>query len=507
MRRFACFQMLICVFALSSNGTVMCQDAQSAFQINLPKTLAEQPIDGRLFVFLTKRQGIEPRFGPNWFNPEPFFATDVKNFQPGSSKLIDDAADGCPGKVSKLAAGKYFAQAVLDHDFYSASPGAGEGNFYSEVLEVDFDPAKMQIFELQLSETVPPRKFEETDWLKEVRLNSKLLSDFHKRPVIERAAIVLPASYANEPDKRYPVLYVISGFSGTIERVAAPYRRGPPELQEGEVEMIRVLLTGECKWGHHAYANSATNGPRGDALVSELIPLIDSKFRTVADARARFVGGHSSGGWSSLWLQVNYPETFGGVWSTSPDPVDFRDFQQVDLYHEPPLSLYFDENGDKRPLARAQGRVLIWYPDFAVMDDVLGRGGQLRSFEAVFSPLDKNGLPAKLWGRKTGRIDPEIAQAWRSYDIRLILEENWKTLKDELAGKIHITMGDQDTFYLEGATILLKKTLEELGSDAEITIVPGADHGTVITRESIATQRKQIADAYLNYFNEDGSPK
>ena len=108
-------------------------------------------------------------------------------------------------------------------------------------------------------------------------------------------------------------------------------RGGPVPREDGEAEFIRVLMTGECKWGHHVYADSETNGPRGQAVIEELIPRIDEMFRTVADPRARMVGGHSSGGWSSLWLQVRYPDAFGGVWSTSPDPVDFRDYQQSNL--------------------------------------------------------------------------------------------------------------------------------------------------------------------------------
>ena len=72
---------------------------------------------------------------------------------------------------------------------------------------------------------------------------------------------------------------------------------------------------------------TASPTARGAMPWSRNDPLHRSRISYVADPRASFVGGHSSGGWSSLWLQVAYPETFGGVWSTSPDPVDFRDWQ------------------------------------------------------------------------------------------------------------------------------------------------------------------------------------
>ena len=233
-------------------------------------------------------------------------------------------------------------------------------------------------------------------------------------------------------------------------------------------------------------------GLRGRALVEEFIPEIDRRFRTIAEPRGRLLAGHSSGGWSSLWLQVTHPEFFGGVWSSSPDPVDFRDFQRADLIAVPPLSLYFDVQSKPRPIARIGRRPVLFYPSFGLMDDVLGRGGQLRSFEAVFSPLDTNGQPQKLWDRRTGQIDPAVAKAWEKYDIRLQLERNWKTLEPLLRGKLHITVGTLDTFYLESSVLSLAHTLKRLGSDAEITIVPGADHSTVLTSEYYHRVRRQM---------------
>ena len=257
-----------------------------------------------------------------------------------------------------------------------------------------------------------------------------------------------------------------------------------------------MWLDAECEWGHHVFADSATNGPRGQALVSEMIPAIDRQFRTVAKPAARFISGHSSGGWSSLWLQVSYPDVFGGVWSSSPDPVDFRDFQRIDLYAVPPLNMYRDPQGARRPIARRGETPVLWYDSFCKMDDVLGRGGQMRSFEAVFSPLGPDGLPRHLWDRRTGQIAPAVAKAWQPYDIRLKLERNWKELGPKLRGKLHITVGSLDTFYLEGAVVRLAAALKKLGSDARITIVPGADHFTVLTADYFRQARREMSEAY-----------
>ena len=486
------------------------QPSKCAFKVTFAKVIEDkpvkEPITGRLFVFLSQRRG-EPRFGPNWFSPEPFFAKDVVGFRPGTSILLDDTADSFPQELNALKPGTYNVQALLDHDFYLSTPGAGVGNFYSQVQQVEIDPDENETIEVKLTEIVMAREFKETDWLKKVQIESKLLSAFHKRPVFQDAAVVLPKSYFSDPKRRFPVFYEVSGFGGTLDRMTRRYRSQPPESEEEDVPLIRVFLTGQCKWGHHVYANSAINGPRGDALVAELIPEIDKRFRTIQDLRARFVGGHSSGGWSSLWLQINYPETFGGVWSTSPDPVDFRDFQQTNLYADPPQSLYFDTKGERRPLARVGKRVMLWYPNFARMDDTIGRGGQLRSFEAVFSPLGEDGQPLRLWDRKTGEIDVDVAKAWKNYDINLILANNWSELKDRLEGKIHISMGDKDTFYLEGATILLKETLRKLGSDAEVNIIEGADHMNILNSRLRRQRQDQINETFLKSFQLNGKAK
>jgi pimeloyl-ACP methyl ester carboxylesterase len=493
--------------------------ARARFEIMLDREVASQPIDGRLYLFLTQRFGT-PMRGPDWFRPEPFFRLEVRGFKPGESRTIDNRATGFPGGVDELPAGRYRAQAVLDHDFYDPTPADGAGNFYSEVVEVEIadpnsdagandgvDKSGRQAgepgttFQLHLTKTVKPPEFPDSKWVKEIVLPSQSLERFHKREVIERAAVVLPASYYDQKDRRYPAVYIIPGFGGS-HRDGLRYVAAPPQPEKEETEFIRVYLSGRCKWGHHVYADSATNGPRGEAMVREMIPHIDREFRTVAAPTARFVMGHSSGGWSSLWLQVTYPEVFGGVWSSSPDPVDFRDYQGVDLYADPPQNMYRDEQGDRRPIARRGETQVLWYDGFTKMDDVIGRGGQLRSFEAVFSPLDASGPPKRLWNRETGQVDWGVAKAWEKYDISLILRRDWQRLQPLLAGKLHVTMGTHDTFYLDGATRLLAERLKELGSDARITFVEGASHGSFLTPEYYSRVRREMSTKYRQHHGD-----
>ena len=259
--------------------------------------------------------------------------------------------------------------------------------------------------------------------------------------------------------------------------------------------MLWVVLDPSCRLGHHVFADSANNGPCGRALVEELIPSIEKQYRGLGVPAARFVTGHSSGGWSSLWLQVTYPDFFGGVWSTSPDPVDFRDFQRINIYR-PGVNMFIDDQGERRPIARSKGKPTLFYKPFSDMDRIMGHGGQLDSFDAVFSPRGADGKPRPLWDRDTGAVDPDVAQHWEKYDIRLMLENNWKTLGPKLAGKLHVYTGSEDTFYLDGAVVLLEGVADETGQRCRRGGRPGRDHGNLIDAKMRKRINKEMAEAF-----------
>jgi len=435
-------------------------------------------LNARVYVFLGRGESDgEPRNGPSWFNPEPFFAVDVENWAPGEPVRVGDRALGFPGTLDHLKPGRYAVQAVIRLNRDTHRIGDGEGNAYGPVVHAELDPKRGGTVKLKVDKLVGPRTFPSTDRIKLVELDSPKLSAFHHRPIKHRAALILPEGFDKAAaDRRVPTLYIIPGFGGDhfmARRFAASSRIAFAS------DFIRVVLDPDCGTGHHVFADSAANGPRGTALVEELIPYIERTYPALSNPRARLLNGHSSGGWSSLWLQVTYPDFFGGTWSTSPDPVDFRDFQRIDIYAAGE-NMFRDRAGKRRPIARMGERPILFYDDFSRMDDVIAWGSQLGSFEAVFSPVDRAGRPLKLWDRKTGAIDPAVAKAWEAYDIRLVLERNWPTLGPKLQGKLRVITGGLDTFYLEGAVALLKESLAKLGSDAVIEIIPKRDHRSVM---------------------------
>ncbi len=432
------------------------------------------PFSGRVYVMLTARDH-EPRFGPSWQGTEPFYAVDVTDWKPGEPLVFDDGAVSYPGPFSELAAGTWAVQAVMRSNHDSPSNWSGPGTANGEELRRDLGPdsgdVALVIDRMVEARPEPPQ----AQRVRVVEVPSDLLSAFHGRDVVMRATVVLPQGYGDDPQRRYPALYSIGGFGAT-------HRIPPRQMRHWDAtgfsdRIVRIVLDPSCLGGHHVFADSANNGPRGAALVRELIPRLEREFRLEPSQAGRFLTGHSSGGWSSLWLQVAYPEFFGGVWSLAPDPIDFRDFQQIDLY-EPGANVFRDDDVGRRPIARSGGQPIMWYDEFAGMEVVYGDGGQLRSFDWVFSPRGPDGRPQRLFDPGTGAVDPVVAEAWKRYDIGLILKEHWATLGPALAGRITIIAGGEDTFFLEGAVEKVKADLAALGADITIEIVPGADHGS-----------------------------
>ena len=467
------------------------------FSITLDPAVTQQPFTGTVYVFFSQKQ--EPRLGPDWFHPEPFVAVETTGWQPGTALLISPATPrlrSFPVPLAELPIAGQRAQAVVRLNPWEREVGVGPGNAYSAegVVPAETNPAST--LSLAVVQVIPEPTFATNDFCKELVVRSPVLSQFYGREVFVKGSVLLPASYHQAPLRRYPVIFNIPGFGGTHYEAA---RKQPiAEQNERSVEFLRVTLNPSCPLGHHVFADSANNGPWGQALTTEFLVELDRQYRTVAQPTARFLTGHSSGGWSSLWLQVAYPETFGGVWSTAPDPVTFTDFQQVDLY-QPGANLFRNQRGERRPLARDENQVALWYDSFHDMEEVLGPGGQLHSFEAVFSPRGQNGRPRLLWDRRTGVVQAEVAQAWKPYDIRLKLKDNWTTLGPQLTGKLHVFMGEEDTFYLEGATRLLKVALAELGSDAVVELLPGKNHFNLLDVGLTGRMRAEMTASFLKH--------
>lgn len=445
----------------------------------------------RVYIMMVPDRGgekppREPRFNlGEWFGTPQTFALPVG--PKDATVTLDAHWLGIPKEWNQMQPGDYVVQAVEKVNLDSCHWGKDAGDRYGEPVRIRFEPNRTESITLKVDRTVEEWTFREDDRTKLFEMKSPMLSTFAGRDVSMRASVYLPPSWATNPDKSYPIVYFVTGFGGTHRDINQ--FRGMVPKSGPQAEVILVVPDPSCYEGHSVFADSANNGPRGAALVREFAPALEKEFRG-AGAAQRYVTGISSGGWSSLWLQVEYPEDFAGCWSHCPDPVDFHDFQMIDLY-KPGTNMYTDEQGGKRPIARMGGAPSLFYKEFVAMETVMGPGGQIGSFEAVFSPRGGDGKPIQIFDRATGDIFTERVKAWEKYDIRRKVEAEWSSKGPKLKGKIRVYAGEVDTFYLEGAARRLKDSLAKLGSDAEITIVPQMAH--TVYRSGVKSMFETIA--------------
>jgi S-formylglutathione hydrolase FrmB len=476
MKRY-CFSLVLLLGLIGFSQVDVSAAERIRFQIGIDAALfqnVKQPVSGRLLVFMTNQTQPLEMIEPDFLNPRSVWIAgiEVRNLTPGQAIDFDPDTLAFPAGFSTAPPGDYQLMALLDTDHSSSYNGAGPGDLHSAVVtERKLNPSSSGAIKLTLTKQIPERRLSDTDSIKLVSFESPSLTKFWGRPINMRAGVVLPPSYLKSKTQRYPTIYVVHGYGGNHE---VAWRRGPDQIRkmaEGKTpEMIYVYLDASFSLGHHVFADSVNNGPWGQALTTELIPYLEKQFRMDAIPRGRFLTGHSSGGWSTFWLQVNNPAVFGGTWSTSPDPVDFHNFTGPDLTRNPPQNFYRSPEGTLYNLVRFHGREIMTMEDYARLERVQGYyGGQMASFEAVFSPRGPDGQPMPLFDRDTGRIDPFVQKAWERYDISRLLRTNWPRLGPKLQGKLHIIVGTQDTFHLEAGVYLLRQMLKDLGAVGETT--------------------------------------
>lgn len=447
------------------------------------------PVSGRLLVFIEKGTGAK-QISINEFEPNSTWvaAREVHDLDPGAAIDIDTDQIAFPKPFSDIAPGTYQVQAVLDVDHTYNYSGLTAGDLISPVVPLaSWTPGKGAEPVLTLSSIVrppaPPKMSPEAEDAVEHHMQlavyqSPVLTKFWGRPIDVRAWVVLPPDYQQDKTRHYATVYWTHGFGGDLEYCERMGVRIYERMAEGKMPpMIWVMLDEHLPTGTHEFANSVNDGPWGTALVEEYIPWLESRYRMDDRPDARFLQGHSSGGWASLQLEVNYPQFFGGTWSTSPDPSTFYDFTGINLY-APHANVYHRPDGTAYPLVRAHGKVLATFEQFAKLEVVLGPyGGQIASFDWVFSPRGKDGRPEPMFDRTTGDVYPKVVDYWRDhYDLAHIVQTTWAERGPYLKGHIHLYVGTADTFYLNGAARKFDAVLEKLGAEEHFTFRKGCSH-------------------------------
>ncbi|MGC2297578.1 MAG: alpha/beta hydrolase-fold protein [Acidobacteriaceae bacterium] len=488
-----------------------------------------QPASGRLLVFLEPGSGAQ-QVGMNQFRPSAtsVAAKEISALQPGSSVDIDVDDQAFPEPFSSLKPGTYQAHVVLDvhHTYVYDGPEAGDLESAAVPL-TNWTPGSGSeptfVLNHVIEQRAPrplPLKPEELAAAEKattpVDFVSPVLTAFSGRETHIRAWVVVPPGYADHPREHYPTVYWTHGFGAKLDTIRPQALLIANRMAAGKMPpMIWIFLDESLPTGTHEFADSVNNGPWGQALTAEYIPWIEAKYRMDAKSTGRFLQGHSSGGWTTLQLQVNYPAIFGGTWSTSPDPSDFHDFSAIDLY-APHANVYHRPDGTPWPIVRDHQQVIATFEEFGHQEAVLGPyGGQVASFEWVFSPRGADGRPLPMFDRNTGDVHPEVVAYWHDhYDLAHLVEANWATRGRDLKAKIHLIVGTADTFYLDGAAHKFEAVLTRLNGDPHFTYRDNRTHfdlyeengDRLAMMDEISEQMYAVARPAAHWKRPDGSP-
>jgi hypothetical protein len=496
---------------------------------------ANRPLTGHLILVFAKNGKTEPRMQlEESYESAQAFGVDVDGLAPGQPIVVDAKTFGYPRRsLADLDAGDYFVQAVFNvyEQFHLASgktvwlpPDKGEGqhwnrkpgNPFDKPEKVHFDPKSGATLKIALNDTIPAiegtpedpevvaKKEPAAKWLKYMRFRSDKLSAFWGRDVWLGAWILLPDGFDEHPDAHFPLVVYQDHFHPGLGPV--PFVTSPPDPKSpgytreqngyrffqdwtaGRLpRVILIYVQNANPYYDDSYdVDSANVGPYGSAINDELIPAIEKKYRGIGQGWARATFGGSTGGWEAAATQILYPDYYNGAYIACPDPVDFHGYQNIDLYND---TNAFVRKGDfgEIPIAadrKPDGSIIALTGDEYAFEYVLGTHGrsteQWDIWQAVFSPAGADGYPAEIIDPLTGAIDKSVLAYWHDhYDLTAILKRDWPTLGPKLEGKLHFTVGDGDTYFLNNAVHLLQKQLEATRnphSDATFQYGPGMPH-------------------------------
>ncbi len=513
--------LLLLVFLIAIQCTPSGDAKKTAkFSITFTKELSDQAQDGRLLLLLSQDDKKEPRFQINdGLETQLVFGVDVEGMMPGQEIVVDESAFGFPIKsLENIPAGDYHVQALINrYETFNLKtghtvklpPDQGEGqqwnskpgNFYSKPFKVSVDPSKNETINVKMDQKIPPIEGpKDTKYVKHIKVQSKLLTEFYGKPMYVGAHVLLPEGFDEHPQSKYPLMiyhgHFPNDFGGFSTEAPDPKMDtsdyssrfgiyGYNKFQKQEAynfykqwsgknfpRFLVVEIQHATPYYDDSYAvNSASMGPWGDAIMKELLPEIESKFRGIGEGWARFTYGGSTGGWEALAVQMFYPDEFNGCFAACPDPIDFRAYCLVDIYKDKNAFWYESEFKKlPRPAHRNYlGQIQSTMQESNHYELALGThsrsGQQWDIWEAVYSPQGEDGYPKRIFNKETGEIDKSVAEYWKeNFDLRYILERDWKTLGPKLEGKIHIYCGDMDNYYLNNAVYLMEDFLKKTQS-------------------------------------------
>jgi Putative esterase len=304
-------------------------------------------------------------------------------------------------------------------------------------------------------------------------LRDNPLNDPHERPLL----VYRPPGYEAEPERRYPAVYVIQGFTGNVAmwRNRAAFRQPFPETADAVFAAgqappaIMVYADAWTGYGGSQFVDSPATGRYHAYLCDEIVPWIDEHCRTLADRDHRAIMGHSSGGYGAMITPMLRPDLFGAFATHAGDA----------LYEQ----CYLRDFGSAvRALRGYDGDIWKWWDDFrsrvAFTKPADGLLLGLLGAAAAFSG-NADGTIDLPFDPRTGMVRPAVWQRWLDRDPVRMARQYAGALRSMRA--IWIDAGTRDDYFLDVGAEAFREELRGIRVPDEVVRFElfDAGHGSI----------------------------
>jgi S-formylglutathione hydrolase FrmB len=298
-------------------------------------------------------------------------------------------------------------------------------------------------------------RFEEHAFESKV-LQGNALGDPHLRPLW----VYVPPAYDDEPDRRYPSVYVIQGLTGQVDawwnRTA--FRRNFPELLDQQVASgesppcVVVFVDAWTSVGGSQFIDSPGTGRYHTYICDELVPWVDEHYRTLAGAEHRGITGKSSGGYGAMVTPMLRPDVFGGLATHAGDALfemcylpDFRkSVRSLRDTYEGSFDRFWEDFRSRPAFSKDS--------DYTLLNDWC--------MAACYS-ADEDGTVHLPYDTATGQLKPEVWERWLAWDPVRMVAGHADALRSLKA--IYIDAGKRDQYYLDLGAEAFRRELEAIG--------------------------------------------
>jgi len=277
-------------------------------------------------------------------------------------------------------------------------------------------------------------------------------------PHVRTVPVYLPPSYDDQPGRRFPSAYVLTGFTGRGRMLLNDNLWNPPLdarmdalVAAGCGELILVMPDCATRYGGSQYLDSSATGLYETHLVKELIPLVDRRYRTIDAREHRAILGKSSGGYGALVQGMRHPEVFGALACHSGD-----------MYFE-----YCYRGDVPKFCARVQnaGGLRAWFEGFEAahqkkQEDLVALN--ILGMAAAYSPNSVAPLGIDLpCDLESGAFRADVWERWLEHDPIRMLERHIDALRSMKL--LFLDCGIRDEWHLHLGMRLFAGRLEALG--------------------------------------------